>query len=598
MFRKRNISNDNAITEIVGTMLILGISVSIFSIVYISVLTIPYPPSTPSSDICFSLNETKIVLTHFGGKELDLESDVRIMIGDEPPITLKVSDFLIDEDGDTYWGFGEQFVYNDTTGLVLENSVEVTVIDQYSNSVVAIGRKIITANRAPVMTSPSPSNGTTGVSISIFELNINIFDPNDDTFDWSIETSPNIGSSSGTSESDGVKTCSISGLTEWTTYSWYVNATDSSGSGEWTNNTYTFTTGSETGNNPPSFSNINPVNGASGISVDISSLSLTIEDPEGDLFDWSIETSPDIGSSTGSGEGNGSKSCSVSGLTYSTTYTWFVNATDGNSWTNSIYTFTTGSETGNNPPSFSNINPVNGASGISFDISSLSLTIEDPEGDLFDWSIETSPDSGSSTGSGEGNGSKSCSVSGLTYSTTYTWFVNATDGNSWTNNTYTFTTENEPIWTLLTYDNFEDGWGNYTDGGDDCSLYTDGTYAYENNAADIQDDSNDDSSFYYTSGIDVDSPGYTSIKIDFWFITSGFNNGHSFIIKYWTGSTYVEIERLNYPSDFINNLFYPIIIWINESEYAFPSDMKIRFECDAGNNNDDIYIDEIFVYVK
>ena len=500
MFLKKRYSNDNAINEIVGTMLILGISVSIFSIVYISVLTIPYPSSTPSSDICFSLDETEIVLTHFGGEELDLYSQVIIIIGDESPITVNVSDFLIDEDGDTYWGFGEQFVYNDTTGLVLENSVEVTVIDQYSNSVVAIGRKIITANRAPVMTSPSPSNGTTGVSISIFELNINIFDPNDDTFDWSIETSPNIGSSSGTSESDGVKTCSISGLTEWTTYSWYVNATDSSGSGEWTNNTYTFTTGSETGNNPPSFSNINPVNGASGISVDISSLSLTIEDPEGDLFDWSIETSPDIGSSTGSGEGNGSKSCSVSGLTYSTTYTWFVNATDG---------------------------------------------------------------------------------------------------NSWTNNTYTFTTESEPIWTLLTYDNFEDGWGNYSAGGGDCSLYTGGSYAYQgDNAADIQDDSNDDSSFYYTSGIDVDSPGYTSIKIDFWFRTYGFGTGNSFIIKYWTGSTYDEIERLSCPTNFLDNQFYHKIIWINESDYAFPSDMKIKFECDAGNNNDDVYIDEIFVYVK
>ena len=496
----KSYSNDNAINEIVGTMLILGISVSIFSIVYISVLTFPYSPSIPSSNIYFSLDETKIVLTHFGGKELDLESDIYITIGDESPITLKINDLLDDEDGDGYWGFGEQLIYYDSNEAVLEKSVEVTVVDLDSNSVVFIGKKIITANRAPVMSSSSPSNGAIGVSIDISELNINIFDPDDDTFDWSIETSPNIGSSSGTSKSDGVKTCSISGLTEGITYTWYVNATDPSGSGEWTNNTYTFTTGSETGNNPPSFSNINPVNGASVVSVDISSLSLTIEDLEGDLVDWSIDTSPDIGSST-----------SIS----------------------------------------------------------------------------------------DSNGSKSCSVSGLTYSTTYTWFVNATDGNSWTNNTYTFTTESEPIWTLLTYDNFEDGWGNYSAGGGDCSLYTGGSYAYQgDNAADIQDDSNDDSSFYYTSGIDVDSPGYTSIKIDFWFRTYGFGTGNSFIIKYWTGSTYDEIERLSCPTNFLDNQFYHKIIWINESDYAFPSDMKIKFECDAGNNNDDVYIDEIFVYVK
>jgi len=51
MFGKKKYSNDNAINEIVGTMLILGISVSIFSIVYITVLTFPYSPSTPSSNI-------------------------------------------------------------------------------------------------------------------------------------------------------------------------------------------------------------------------------------------------------------------------------------------------------------------------------------------------------------------------------------------------------------------------------------------------------------------------------------------------------------------------------------------------------------------
>jgi len=73
MFGRKKYSNDNAVNEILGTILLLGISVSIFSIVYMSVLTFPYAPSTPSSNIYFSLDETKIVLTHFGGKELDLD---------------------------------------------------------------------------------------------------------------------------------------------------------------------------------------------------------------------------------------------------------------------------------------------------------------------------------------------------------------------------------------------------------------------------------------------------------------------------------------------------------------------------------------------
>jgi len=73
------------------------------------------------------------------------------------------------------------------------------------------------------MTLSSPSNGATGVSISISDLNINIFDPDADTFDWTIETSPNIGSSTGNDDSNGTKSCSVSGLAYTTTYTLYNN---------------------------------------------------------------------------------------------------------------------------------------------------------------------------------------------------------------------------------------------------------------------------------------------------------------------------------------------------------------------------------------
>jgi len=59
---------------------------------------------------------------------------------------------------------------------------------------------------------------------------------------------------------------------------------------------------------------------------------------------------PDIGSRSVSGASNGIKSCSVSGLSYFTTYTWFVNATDGKVWTREAYSLTTKSSP---PPSSS-----------------------------------------------------------------------------------------------------------------------------------------------------------------------------------------------------------------------------------------------------
>jgi len=105
-----------------------------------------------------------------------------------------------------------------------------------------------------------------------------------------------------------------------------------------------------TAHDAPFFSGLSISSGATEVSIGTTSLGITIEDPDGDSIDWTIETSPSIGSNSGSGESNGSKSCSISGLAYSTTYTWFVNATDGTHWTNGSYTFTTEAAPSPNPP--------------------------------------------------------------------------------------------------------------------------------------------------------------------------------------------------------------------------------------------------------
>ena len=203
------------------------------------------------------------------------------------------------------------------------------------------------SNTIPVFTSENPSNESTDVGISKSSLSISISDGDNDTFDWTIETSPDIGSSSGNNENNGLKTCSITGLEYETTYYWYVNASDDYDS---INEIYWFTTTSPPVNQALSFSSILPSNGTTGVSISKGSISLTIEDPDGDIFNWTITSNPDIGSSSGYNESNGSKSCSISGLIYSTTYNWFVNATDGNLWSNASYSFTTESEPLPPPP--------------------------------------------------------------------------------------------------------------------------------------------------------------------------------------------------------------------------------------------------------
>jgi hypothetical protein len=65
-----------------------------------------------------------------------------------------------------------------------------------------------------------------------------------------------------------------------------------------------------------------------------------IADVDGN-FDYTIEISPDVGSISENNVGDGIKTVVITGLEYSTLYTWYINVTDGEDWTNTSYSFTT-----------------------------------------------------------------------------------------------------------------------------------------------------------------------------------------------------------------------------------------------------------------
>ncbi len=152
-------------------------------------------------------------------------------------------------------------------------------------------------------------------------------------------------------------------------------------------------------------------------------------------------------------------------------------------------------------------------------------------------------------------------------------------------------------WTELSYDDFEAGWGSYQDGGSDCRRnINDAAHAHQGSyCARIRDDS-ESSYFDYSSGEDVDGPGYTQVKVEFWFKPVGMESGEDFWVQYYDGSTWHTVASYVSGTDFDNDSFYQIDdVIIEESNHTFPSDMKIRFLCDASANNDKIYIDEIRV---
>jgi hypothetical protein len=146
--------------------------------------------------------------------------------------------------------------------------------------------------------------------------------------------------------------------------------------------------------------------------------------------------------------------------------------------------------------------------------------------------------------------------------------------------------------TTITYDDFESGMGSYTDGGSDMSRYTGGTYAWQGNAAaDIQDNSGTASSFYTTTTRNVS--GYVTQEIEFYFVAVSMETGENFFVEYFNGSVWQIVANYVAGTSFNNLTWYVATVTLTNGSYTFPTNARIRFRCDASNNADDVYIDQI-----
>jgi serine protease len=148
-----------------------------------------------------------------------------------------------------------------------------------------------------------------------------------------------------------------------------------------------------------------------------------------------------------------------------------------------------------------------------------------------------------------------------------------------------------PVWTRITYDDFELGMGSYTDGGLDMARYT-GVYSHQGTySANVQDNSGVASSFYHTAGYNVGA--YSTLEVDFWFKGVGMETREDFWVEYFDGALWRRVATFAFGTTYVNNTFYHVVVPISKSLYAFPTNAKIRFTCDASNNLDDVFIDEI-----
>jgi len=135
---------NKGVSEVVGTLLLLTISVSLFSVIYASIFSIEISEPTPTVDIIGSINDNELILNHQGGDDLDLDTEVIISVNGKNtrlPISQNLS---YDEKQDDYWNIGEIFNFSlemlpPELNYQRFQAIDVTVADKISNSAVMSG---------------------------------------------------------------------------------------------------------------------------------------------------------------------------------------------------------------------------------------------------------------------------------------------------------------------------------------------------------------------------------------------------------------------------------------------------------------------------
>lgn len=227
-----------------------------------------------------------------------------------------------------FWGIGLAFAfpYGNVYGFI-GYSLFATVTGQYIER--------YPPDYPPIILGVEPADGAVNVPVTLDKLQFSIEDPNGDLMRYEVTTNPDIGSGSGTLKTAGTYIIPVHGLTDLTEYEWTIKVSDDV---QTTEETFRFTTEAIA----PIISDPVPADGERDVPMDVSELQFTLNDYQGDAMEYTVQTSPDIGSAHVVGVHDDTFSVPVHGLTFGVTYRWFVNVTDGVHWARKIFSFETG----------------------------------------------------------------------------------------------------------------------------------------------------------------------------------------------------------------------------------------------------------------
>jgi UDP-N-acetylmuramyl pentapeptide phosphotransferase/UDP-N-acetylglucosamine-1-phosphate transferase len=131
----RKIHSKQAVSEVVGVVLLLGITISLFVILNTFVFQFSFNPSVPSVNLIGTIDKTNnmINIRHNGGESLEGNINVLIVIGSHT-YQNSSSDLLLDLNADNKWNFGETVQFH-SPELITDKYIRATIVDTNTNTI-------------------------------------------------------------------------------------------------------------------------------------------------------------------------------------------------------------------------------------------------------------------------------------------------------------------------------------------------------------------------------------------------------------------------------------------------------------------------------
>jgi len=189
--------------------------------------------------------------------------------------------------------------------------------------------------------------------------------------------------------------------------------------------------------------------------------------------------------------------------------------------------------------------------------------------------------------SGSNNGSFTISYTNNTTSTIRIATITVT--GSGLTRTYVLTQSGSSSGTTLSGHYFENGWDGWVDGGSDCFRYAGSLSPEGNYSIRLRDNSAEQSAM---SSPNYNLTAYNTVQVEFKFRSNSMETGEDFRLLYFNGSTWSIVGTFVSGTNFYNNQLYTTTVTLTGS---FSSASKFRFQNDANENDDEVYIDAVII---